>query len=238
MGLFKPVFMCGKRFLNIITGKELFCRVQIKCVREHHGTEYGGWCICPDNLSKDSVVYSFGVGEDISFDLSIIKKFGVDVYAFDPTPRSISWVKSQSLPPQFKFFDYGIASYDGTANFYPPENPDHVSHTTLFKPETAHNSITVPVNRLGTIINQLGHDEIDILKMDIEGTEYDVINDIINSGINVKQLLIEFHHGNNNVKIEDTRKAIKKLNDYGFRIFSISSSGREISFIKKSSNNL
>ena len=35
---------------------------------------------------------------------------------------------------------------------------------------------------------------IDILKMDIEGAEYDVIDDIINSPVPIAQVLIEFHH--------------------------------------------
>ena len=37
---------------------------------ERLGTDYGGW-IVPQNmhLSSDSVMYSAGVGEDISFDL-------------------------------------------------------------------------------------------------------------------------------------------------------------------------
>lgn len=237
MRLLKSIFRRGKRLIGIIIGKQLFYRVQIRCSKEHHGTEYGGWYICPDNISKNSVIYSFGVGEDISFDLSIIENFGANIYAFDPTPRSIEWVNSQLLPPQFRFFNYGIASYDGMAKFYPPENPDHISHTILFKPETAHNSITVRVHRLSTIAKSLGHDKIDVLKMDIEGTEYDVIEDIINSGISIEQLLIEFHHGNNNIKIDDTKKAVEILNKYGYEIFSFSSSGAEISFINNRSAN-
>ena len=44
-------------------------------------------------------IYSFGVGEDVSFDLCLLDyidkyKLGSGkVYAFDPTPKSINWAK-------------------------------------------------------------------------------------------------------------------------------------------------
>jgi len=34
-----------------------------------------------------AVVYSLGIGEDISFDLALIEKYGARVHAFDPTPK-------------------------------------------------------------------------------------------------------------------------------------------------------
>ena len=51
---------------------------------EFHGNkEYGGWLVCNRNISKDSIVYSFGVGEDVSFDLSLIRKYHLQVFAFE-----------------------------------------------------------------------------------------------------------------------------------------------------------
>ena len=47
---------------------------------------------------------------------------------------------------------------------------------------------------LSTILEKLGHNRIDILKMDIEGAEYEVIEDIISSTVPIQQVLIEFHH--------------------------------------------
>ena len=50
------------------------------------------------------VVYSFGVGTDIAFDLAMMKKYSAKVCAFDPTPKSIKWVENQDLPSSFRFF--------------------------------------------------------------------------------------------------------------------------------------
>ena len=65
------------------------------------GTEYGAHTVCRDGLSANSVVYSFGVGEDASFDLELIGRFGCTIHAFDPTPRSIAWVAGQCRPRPF-----------------------------------------------------------------------------------------------------------------------------------------
>jgi len=77
----------------------------------------------------------------------------------------------------------------------------------------------------------LGHQSVDILKMDIEGSEYEVIDDLIASGIHPRQILIEFHHRFNNVGVTRTNRTIAALNRSGYRIFYISPKGREYSFI-------
>src|SRR5262245_45261334 len=86
-----------RRLVNQSLGRDVRAPIQLRCRTEFLGSEYGGWCICPDSLGPQSVVYSVGVGEDISFDLALIERFGLQVHAFDPTPKSVRWVKQQSL---------------------------------------------------------------------------------------------------------------------------------------------
>jgi len=212
--------------------KDYVAPIQIECRKERYGSEYGGWTICPDMITSESIVYSFGIGNDISFDIELIERFGVTVYAFDPTPKSIGWLKSQKLPEKFKAFDFGIADHDGFALFYPPQNPSHVSYSAVKKALFPQEPIKAQVYRLQTIMDKLGHDHIDLLKMDIEGFEYGVIRDIIVSPIRINQLLIEFHRWKQ-VGRSKTKKAIRLLNKRGFKIFEISEGGRgkEYSFI-------
>jgi len=54
------------------------------------GTEYGGWII-PDEIGESAICYSAGIGEDASFDISLIKRYGCNVYSVDPTPRAIEY---------------------------------------------------------------------------------------------------------------------------------------------------
>ncbi|MBS1589418.1 MAG: FkbM family methyltransferase [Bacteroidetes bacterium] len=86
---------------------------------------------------------------------------------------------------------------------------------------------------LKTIMQELGHTHIDVLKIDIEGSEYDVIDNILDEKLSVTQILIEFHDRfftNGTLK---TKATIVNLRDSGYEIFVISNSLEEISFIKK-----
>jgi FkbM family methyltransferase len=170
------------------------------------------------------------VGEEISFDLELIHRFGVTVHAFDPTPRSIAWVQSRTLPPEFVFHSYGIAGQDGLRRFSPPANQNFVSHTLLER-DTPWPTVEVQVRRISSVQQILGHARIDLLKMDIEGAEYEVIDDLLAGPVPVRQLLVEFHHRWPEVGIAKTRTAIRKLNAAGYRIFSISPSGEEYGFL-------
>jgi len=199
------------------------------------GSDYGGWTLCPDNIGAKSVIYSVGIGEDITFDLAVISTYGCPVFAFDPTPRSIEWLKKQELPSLFRSFGLGLAGYDGEATFFPPENPEFVSHTMLGRPETKSSAIIVPVKKLASIMRDLGHDRIDLLKMDIEGAEYDVIDDILSADLNVGQILVEFHHFISGIGIFRTIRSTIKLILTGYKLFAISKNGNEYSFIKKAS---
>lgn len=140
-----------------------------ECVRL--GSDYGGWHVIGDLVNEESVVYSFGIGEDISFDLALIGSLGVTIHAFDPTPRSLEWIREQETPPSFNIYPFGIAAFDGNARFSPPENPCHVSYTMKATAPNETNAVELPVERLETIMKELGHDHIDLLKMDIEGAE-------------------------------------------------------------------
>lgn len=201
--------------------------------REYGSSDYGNWTIAAGTLNADSIVYSVGVGEDVSFDLELIDTYNLTVHVFDPTPRSIEWFKKQQFPEQLVFHPVGIANFDGTAVFYPPKDPSHVSYS-LAQHESQHHSASesLPVKRLKTIMEELGHNHIDLLKLDIEGAEYDVIQDLIDQQLSVRQILIEFHHRFPQIGIQKTRQAIASLNSAGYQIFFVSYMGEEISFLK------
>jgi FkbM family methyltransferase len=227
----RATYRGAKRMVRIIGGKDLWQGAQIECERLYLGNEGACWCVCPQELSASSVVYSLGVGEDISFDLELIRRYGLQVHAFDPTPRSIEWLQTRTVLAEFVFHAYGVAGFDGNCAFVPPENPAHVSHSIVAR-ASSRPAIEVAVHRLGTILKMLGHEQIDLLKMDIEGAEYGVLADMLACGIPVKQLLVEFHHRWPQLGIEKTKEAIRGLNAAGYRIFSVSPSGEEYGFLR------
>jgi len=220
-----------RRAPRILLGQDFLQRRQVAVPTEDYGSDYGGWTLCPDGLTSDSVVYSFGVGEDISFDLGLIDRFGVRVHAFDPTPRSRAWIERQVLPERFTFHDIGVAAFEGTATFHAPADPAHVSFSMVSLPGTG-SVVEAPVYRLATLLDRLRHDHVDLLKMDIEGAEYEVLDDLVASGLDVRQILVEFHHRFERSGVRRTKAAIQRLNEHGYRIFHVSPRGEEFSFIR------
>ena len=193
-------------------------RVQVNREMQKIGSDYGGYFLDSSLIGPNAIVYSLGVGEDISFDLALIERFGLTVYAFDPTPKVKTWLASQALPHQFLFHDVGIAGFDGEAVFYLPPKPDFVSHSIVHAGQYSQDSIHVPMIRLATAMRQLGHTRIDVLKMDIEGAEYAVLEDLVRERIPVRQILIEFHHRLSPIGAGRTKHILSLLEGYGMKI--------------------
>lgn len=226
----------GKRLLKQLVGRDLWTWPEVQVPHVRLGSDYGGWVVCASSdLGPGSIVYSVGVGEDISFDLALIEKFGCEVIAFDPTPKSIAWLKEQRLPDRLQFYPWGLAGTNGYASFQAPRDSRHVSYSLVNDRQDIVNNgqsaVKCEVYRLSTIMNKLGHEKLDLLKMDIEGAEYEVIADIKDDSRKPLQLLVEFHHGMYGIAAEKTRFALAQLKRLGYCIFSISPTGREYSFL-------
>ncbi|MEQ8535303.1 MAG: FkbM family methyltransferase, partial [Imperialibacter sp.] len=178
----KAVLKLLKRTMLGAFGAELRIKPSLRCNARFYGSDYGGFYLNPDLIGSDSVVYSFGIGEDISFDREVIRLHDCQVHGFDPTPRSIKWVKSQELPRNFTMHEFGIARETGLATFYLPKNENFVSGSLIGHGSVrADVPIQVPVKSFADIIGSLEHKVIDVLKMDIEGAEYDVLESILES---------------------------------------------------------
>lgn len=228
-----PQWQRKKRFLKRLVGKELRLRADL----DVPAVKDGGWWFCPDALDDGSIVYSLGVGDEINFDLSIIEKYGVEVFAFDPTPNSVDMLDTSKLPEKFHFHPWAITAADGTLRFYPRLKKDGVKSDVMFTmipaEETKDDVIEVPAYCLSTITKRLGHDRIDLLKVDIEGAEYEVLDGLIDSPVLPKQLLVEFHHRFVEDGLERTYDIIERLRGADYGIFAISEIGREVSFLRQ-----
>jgi FkbM family methyltransferase len=197
------------------------------------GSDYGGFPVHPDGLGPGSVVYSVGVGEDASFDRALLERFGVELHAFDPTPRSVAWVAAQRWPAGFHFHPVGVAARDGRARFFAPADPAWVSHSLVPRPGAADAALEVEVQRVATLARERGHAHLDLLKLDVEGAEYEVIEDLLASGPPVDQLLVEFHHRMPGIGLGRTRRAIAALRAAGFALVAISPSFEEWAFVHR-----
>ena len=99
------------------------------------------------------------------------------------------------------------------------------------------NEIKAQVKDIDTIASELNHRKIDLLKMDIEGAEYEVIKALPDSKIKINQILIEFHHMYKDISVSQTVEAINTLKKLGFELFNISQRTYEFSFKQRELEN-
>jgi FkbM family methyltransferase len=223
-----------RRIGRLVTGRDRLYRYDIGPRKQQLGTVYGGWMIIPELLNANSVVCSFGVGNDISFDRAMIQRFGANVHGFDPSPDAIRFVASQiDLPSRYHFHPYGLGPIDGDADFFRPAQGAMYSLKAAAEQNDA-SRVSLPVKRLATILDALDIGFIDVLKMDIEGAEYVQIDSIVENAENIGQLLIEFHHRIGVAPLRETVNSVNRLRAAGFQLFHVSGTSSEFSFYRGS----
>ncbi|KAI9563628.1 hypothetical protein GHT06_011092 [Daphnia sinensis] len=154
--------------------------------------------VCLDDGLKpavnDCLVYSFGIDNEWSFD-DDMAKLGCDVYSFDPSMEE----NDHNRSPQIHFFQIGIWNRDGHI-FLDKKRPD----------------VAWKVLTLSSIYERLklfhGQRIIDYVKIDIEGDEWTILPEIIQSGIlnRIKQFAMEIHFDGDD-SVDDIRQRIKLL---------------------------
>ncbi len=226
-----PRYQRAKLALKRLVGQEpnLKPELHLACVND------SGWLYDATKLDENSVVYSFGVGDNIDFDLSLIMRTHSELHAFDPTPAALSICDDDNLPPEFVFHAWAVAGQDGHLTLYPRVRKgggaSDVMYTLVAEESVRDNRLEVPAYTIPTILAKLGHSHINLLKMDIEGAEYDVLEQMLTSPHRPEQLLVEFHHRFSEIGPDRTRRLIDRLQTAGYKIFSVSETGREVSFL-------
>ena len=186
------------RDLELLQGMKNIHQIVFNINCKLYGTEYGGFYL-PKNLEiENCIIYSFGIGEDLSFSEAIIEAGGI-IYAFDPTPKAIKYVEGHKLfaHPKFHFYQYGLSDKDEKEIFYLPKRNDWVSGSVILHRNVDDgNVVEAEMKTLRSIMQKLGHNHIDILKMDIEGSEFKVVKNLMNpelKAIDFKVCLMETH---------------------------------------------
>jgi len=210
------------------------------------GTKYGGWIIPEKNtLNKDSIVYSGGVGEDISFDIKLQSKYGCNIILIDPTQKSIKhyeeckkyfndrafkftggiqndyYKEIEKENPDFNKITYvnqGLWNKKDTLKFYKQSNNNYVSQSLINGMFTDNYDI-VEVDTIKSIMMKNKHNKIDLLKLDIEGAENIVLEQMLDDKIYPKYLCIEFDLLINRKDTNNsTKKIVDRLLQYGYKI--------------------
>lgn len=188
------------------------------------GSRYGGWIVPVTRLDSASVCYCVGVGEDITFDLGLIETFGCEVFAYDPTPRASEHVETRAFGNKnFKFSTYGLWDSDEVRRFYSPANPAHVSHSIL-NLQNSNTYFEAQCRRLSTLMRENGHDRLGLLKLDIEGAEYRVVESLIEDRVDIDIICIEYdeayHPLDEGFRLR-IRESVRRLMRFGYAMVAI-----------------
>ena len=144
---------------------------------------------------NNCLVYSFGIDDEWSFD-DDMARLGCEVYAFDPSMEATDHNRSARV----HFYQMGIWHRNGLI-VVDRKNPDAVW----------------TVMTLSSIYKRFqsvhGDRPIDYLKIDVEGSEWDIIPEIVASGMldRVKQLGIEIHMAYGAVSTDLVRSRVEML---------------------------
>jgi len=221
-----------KRAIRTALGTDHLTAPDLTIASAYIGSDYGGWVVALEPLKEIArpMVLSFGLGDDISFDEEMIRRFNAIVYGFDPTEASLGWIAAKGKPEGMQVLPVGLSHCDGKQLFRLPDSDERGNYSAR---AGSGRLAECDVSRYSTILERLKINRVDVLKLDIEGSEYGVIPDILASRAPPLQFLIEYHHRLHGIKIEETRQSMKLIRAAGYALFDVSPGGRELSFVRK-----
>jgi len=130
----------------------------------------------------------------------MLNKGSKEVYAVECDDRSIkALVSNFSYYDNVKIVPKALHSYEGEFPLYFKEDNPLVNSLNFYDSEFAGHAVTpdskmVPTITLEKLIEETGWDRIDLLKIDIEGSEWEVLDSTPNSTFEcIDKFLLEYH---------------------------------------------
>ncbi|MCK4268365.1 MAG: FkbM family methyltransferase [Actinomycetia bacterium] len=177
-----------------------------------------------NKFEQNDVAVDIGVGDDPDFSKHLINNYGLDCFGVDPTRKHTEVLrKVEKDMANFHFLPLAVGPNNGHAKFF--ESHDNISgsllknHTNIINDHVS--SYEVDMITLDELIHTVNKKVIAIMKIDIEGAEYAVIDKLESPTLKrVQQLIVEFHHDTvREYTSKNTREAIKRINALGMKSF-------------------
>ena len=182
------------------------------------GTPYGGWMLPVALMRRGWLCYSLGTGGDVSFDAELISRFDARVRSFDPVQEFVDFAADEMRgEPRFTVLRAAVTARDGPIRMQRTHHPGAraVSSEGLFDTQDWE---TFPGRSLPSLMAEYGDHQIDVLKMDIEGTEYDLLAALDLQALGVKVLAVCLHH---NRPVRQARELIADLAAHGYEAVAL-----------------
>jgi len=182
----------------------------------------GGYVVDSKIIGTSDRLISFGLGTDWSFELDYLKYTNKDVHIYDYTINYWPYIKIL-----IKYFRRLITFRTSYINFKIKLNDFLKLKKFLSLPKVKFfkERITFPLKNkndtdIETVFSRFDYKDAIILKCDIEGSEYDIIEQITRYSPRINMLIVEFHWINQSKYQENFIQAVKKL-EKNFKIIHI-----------------
>ena len=178
------------------------------CRRDLGLEQIGGdasWWIVPTLLNADSCVLSGGAGNDISFELTLVERFGCRIALFDPSPTGQATFQKASRSTQgglspssstanekLRYFSVGLAETSQRMTFAAPQDAAEGSFTVANTAST--DQVEFECLSPHDALVRAAFTSIDLLKIDIEGFEYGFVHALLKTENYPAQIAVEVHH--------------------------------------------
>ena len=144
---------------------------------------------------------------------------GCEIHLFECNPNHLDELnKLQITYPEYNIFVYPMALWDeeGEQDFYFSEDVWGDLSCTLYQNSNQKlnrdNPVKVKSIKLSNFLNQFNQDDYIIIKLDIEGAEYEVVKDLLDTNkiLDVNEIYVEWHdHFCSGVDFETLRNQLK-----------------------------
>jgi FkbM family methyltransferase len=182
-----------------------------------------------EKFNTNSTIVDVGCADDPDFSIFIMNKYNCKCFGIDPTKKHFEALNNVELKykNKFKHLPFAVATENGKLIFHESENNTSGSllgkHTNIKNDlVTSYEVDTINLVELKRLILDKGG-KINFLKLDLEGAEYKLLENIAPKDLNdIEQIFIEFHHHCiEGITIKDTLLLVKKIENFGFKSFSI-----------------
>jgi FkbM family methyltransferase len=126
---------------------------------------------------------AFDVGGNVGDYAKTIKQFNKEchVYSFEPHPVAYARLAETAKEYVFQAFNFGFGKENGTSNLYDHANSSFSSHASVYPDaiekihKDRHVKYEIEIRTVDDFVKQHGIENIDLLKIDTEGCEYDIL---------------------------------------------------------------
>lgn len=209
-------------FFLRLKGKKVANKIGIKEFKN-----YSNSFILLDRFNDSSVVIDVGCAEDADFSQTIISEYGVKCFAVDPTKKHTEALRDleKKYDGLFQYNQLAVGPKNETVVFH--ESKENQSGSLLDNHVNVKKDTIVEYEvecvTLEGLLAQLGLESgVSLLKLDIEGAEYELIKSVENETLQkIDQIFIEFHHhAVPDYNISDTQSMVEKIENAGFNSFT------------------